>query len=625
MSGNEIRKRFLAFFEKRGHAIVPSAPLVPENDPTVLFNTAGMQPLVPYLMGQPHPTGSRRIADSQKCVRTNDIDEVGDNTHLTFFEMLGNWSLGDYFKKEAIEWSFEFLTSKEEGLGLDARRLYVTVFEGDENAPRDEEAYQIWKGIFEAQGMDPDKRIFFMDAKANWWSPGDNGPCGPDSEMFYDVTGTLTEGLTKDEFLAADDKQHVVEVWNDVFMEYEKKDGKVVGKLAAQNVDTGSGLERVTAMVQRVDNVFATDLFAPIISKIKALATNDDMRAVRIIADHLRASTFLMSDGVVVSNTDQGYILRRLLRRSIRQADKLGMPAQSLAQVAEVVIAHYGEAYPNLLTKKEQIITSINGEEEQFRKTLAKGFKELEKEFDKYGSGVGDQTIQTWVGNKLESKVELGKRLYPHIVFKMVTTYGIPIELVEEMAKERELVVDRDQFDLDMAEHQAKSRAGAEHKFKGGLADHSDTVVHYHTATHLMLAALRHYLGTHVHQAGSNITAERMRFDFTHPEKVERDMLDKVETWVNNALAAGGEVTIETVAKDIAAKDPTVEGSFWEKYPDMVTIYTMTAPDGTVYSRELCGGPHVEQLSDIKGTFKITKEESSSAGVRRIKAVLKSL
>jgi len=620
MSGNEIRKRFLAFFEKRGHAIVPSAPLVPENDPTVLFNTAGMQPLVPYLMGQPHPTGSKRIANSQKCVRTNDIDEVGDNTHLTFFEMLGNWSLGDYFKEDAIKWSFEFLTSKEEGLGLDVERLYVTVFEGDENAPRDEEAYLIWKQIFEAQGLDSKTRIFFMDAKANWWSPGDNGPCGPDSEMFYDVTGRHTKGLTKEEFLAADDKQEVIEVWNDVFMEYEKKDGKVIGKLASQNVDTGSGLERITAMVQGADNVFATDLFTRIIAKINELAINEDPRAVRIIADHMRASTFLMSDGVAVSNTDQGYILRRLLRRSIRQTTKLGMPILSLAQVAEVVILHYGEAYPNLVTKKEQIIAGINAEEEQFRKTLESGLAQFKKRA---------------LSINLTSKMVDGKKVIDTSIppttiqsisadnaFTLYTTYGFPIELTEEIASEQGLTVDRAGFERLMEEHRAQSRAGAEHKFKGGLADHSQRVVEYHTVTHLMLAALRHYLGTHVHQAGSNITAERMRFDFTHGEKVERDVLDKIEAWVNNALTAGGEVTIETVAKTEASEDPTVEGSFWEKYPDMVTIYTMTAPDGSVYSRELCGGPHVERLKDVVGTFKITKEESSSAGVRRIKAVL---
>ena len=616
MTGNEIRSRFLAFFEKRGHAIVPSAPLVPENDPTVLFNTAGMQPLVPYLMGQPHPTGSKRIADSQKCVRTNDIEEVGDNTHISFFEMLGNWSLGDYFKDDAIKWSFEFLTSKEEGLGLDARRLYVTVFEGDENAPRDEEAHAIWKAIFEAAGMDPEKRIFFMDADANWWSPGDNGPCGPDSEMFYDVTGTLTEGLTRDEFIAADDGQDIVEVWNDVFMEYEKKDGKVVAKLASQNVDTGSGLERVTAMVQGKSNVFETDLFAPIIGKIeelsgkKLLFTRGDLgyneepecwakdaRAMRIIADHMRASTFLISDGVTPGNKDQGYILRRLLRRSVQQADKLGIPVNSLAAVATVVIEHFGAAYPNLTEKREHILSTITAEEEQFRVTLEKGMRQLEK-------------------------LAADGNITGEMAFELFTTYGFPLELTLDIAKEKHVEVDTAVFERLMLEHQEKSRTGAAGKFKGGLADHSEKVVQYHTTTHLLLAGLQKFVGDHVHQAGSNITAERLRFDFTHGEKVERDVLDQIEAWVNEKISNGGEVTIETVAKTEAEKDPTVEGSFWEKYPDMVTIYTMHLADGTVVSRELCGGPHVKNLSEITPTFKIQKEESSSAGVRRIKAVL---
>ncbi len=597
MSGNEIRKRFLTFFEKRGHAIVPSAPLVPENDPTVLFNTAGMQPLVPYLMGQPHPTGSKRIADSQKCVRTNDIEEVGDNTHLTFFEMLGNWSLGDYFKREAITWSYEFLTSESEGLGLNPKRLYVTVFEGDENAPRDEEAYGVWKEIFENAGMDPEKRIFFMDADANWWSPGDNGPCGPDSEMFYDVTGALTDGLTRDEFTAADDKQEVVEIWNDVFMEYEKTDGKVTGKLDSQNVDTGSGLERITAMVQGVDNVFETDLFSPIINKINDLSTEDNTRAIRIIADHMRSSTFLMSDGVTVSNTDQGYILRRLLRRSVRQADKIGMPAGSLAQISEIIIDNYGEAYPNLTEKKQHIIDAVNAEEDQFRKTIEKGVRQLEKM-----AGEGN--------------------ISGAVAFELFTTYGFPIELTLELAEERGVKVDESEFEKLMTEHQEKSRTGAAGKFKGGLADHSDAAVHYHTATHLLLAGLQKFLGDHVHQAGSNITAERLRFDFTHPEKVDRDTLDKIEAWVNEQISNGGEVTMETVAKSEAENDPTVEGSFWEKYPDTVSIYTMKLADGTIVSRELCGGPHVESLTELTPTFKIKKEESSSAGVRRIKAVL---
>ena len=616
LSGNEIRKRFVAFFVARDHIAIPSAPLVPENDPTVLFNTAGMQPLTPYLLGQPHPTNSKRIVNSQKCLRTNDIEEVGDNTHLTFFEMLGNWSLGDYFKKEAITWSFEFLTDKDAGLGLDPRRLYVTVFAGDDNAPRDDVSYQVWSEIFARHGMDPDQRIFFMDAESNWWSPGDNGPCGPDSEMFYDVTGSHVDGLSHEAFVTADERQEVVEIWNDVFMEYEKRNGKVVGKLQTRNVDTGSGLERVTAMVQGVDNVFQTDLFTPLISKIDELSQNNKPRAVRIVADHLRAATFLIADEVVPANTDQGYILRRLLRRSIRQADTLGMPSQSLSKIAEVVIENYQEAYPELVAKKDNIIEIINTEEEHFRKTLAKGFKELEKEFDLHEKDLNKQKTNTKGSGST-------KQLEPSLVFKMVTTYGLPIELVTEMAEERNLTVDHEQFDRDMAEHQAKSRAGAQQRFKGGLADNSDTVIQYHTATHLLLAALRELLGDHVHQAGSNITAERMRFDFTHPEKVDRVTLDRIEKRVNNALRTGGVVSTETMTKEKAKSDPMIEGSFWEKYPDTVTVYTVSGNDGTIFSRELCGGPHVNNLDEITGEFKIKKEESVAAGVRRIKAILR--
>lgn len=601
MTGNEIRKRFLDFFERRDHTIIPSAPLVPENDPTVLFNTAGMQPLVPYLMGQPHPTGAVRIADSQKCVRTNDIDEVGDNTHLTFFEMLGNWSLGDYFKRDAIQWSFQFLTSVEEGLALDANRLYVTVFAGDENAPKDEEAYQVWKEIFTNANMDPDKRIFFMGAEENWWSPGDNGPCGPDSEMFYDITGTLTNGLTREEFLEADEQQSVVEIWNDVFMEYEKVNGSVVGKLSSQNVDTGSGLERITATVQGVSNVFETDLFVPLIATIQKHATKSNLAAERIIADHIRAATFLISDGVSVANTDQGYILRRLLRRSIRQSDALGMPEHTLVEVARTVITHYKEAYRNLEQKQTVIEDTIRNEETQFRKTLSKGLVKLQKY-------ITDSPTETAVISADQA-------------FDLFATYGFPLELTVEIAHEAGLQVDTEGFAARMSEHQAKSRAGAEHKFKGGLADHSDQVVQYHTATHLLLAALQKFVGSHVHQAGSNITAERLRFDFTHDEKVPKETLDKIEQWINDAIAKGGTVTYTTMAKKDAEGDATIEGSFWEKYPETVYIYTITTTDGTVLSRELCGGPHVTELNALHPSFRITKESSSAAGVRRIKAV----
>ena len=595
MQPREIRKKFLDFFKERGHTIVPSSPLVPENDPSVLFNTAGMQPLVPYLMGLQHPSGSKRIANVQKCVRTSDIDEVGDNTHLTFFEMLGNWSLGDYFKKDAIQWSFEFLTSKNSGLGLDPRRLYVTVFEGDENAPRDNDAHSIWKEIFENEGMDPQKRIFFMDAASNWWSPGDNGPCGPDSEMFYDVMGGLTEGLTKEEFIAADKNQHVVEIWNDVFMEYQKSDGKISGKLKNQNVDTGSGLERVTCVVQGKENFFDTDLFKPVIDKISLLAQQGDERSKRIIADHIRASVFLIADGITPSNTEQGYVLRRLLRRAIRHADKIDIKQDSLVSLVPIIVEEYKEAYPNILEKQAFIEQEVLKEEMKFRKTLAVGIKEFEK-------------INTPI-------------ISGHDAFILFSTYGFPFELTLELADEKGLKVNKDEFQIEMEKHQNLSRTSTSGKFKGGLANTNETTTMLHTATHLMLAGLRKYLGDSVHQAGSNITEERTRFDFTYQGKVEREMLDLVEKYVNEAISKKCGVVTEIMEKE-TAMNAGVEGSFWGKYPDKVTVYTVRCGDGTVYSQELCGGPHVANTGDIKGTFKIIKEEASSAGVRRIKGVL---
>lgn len=600
MQSEEIRKRFLEFFEKRNHIILPSASLVPENDPSVLFNTAGMQPLVPYLMGQPHPTNETRFANSQKCLRTGDIEEIGDKTHLTFFEMLGNWSLGDYFKKEAIHWSFEFLTSANEGLGLNTERLYVTVFEGDENAPRDIEAYQIWKEIFENAGLDPEKRIFFMDAKSNWWSPGDNGPCGPDSEIFYDISGNLTNGLSKEEFIAADDRQDIVEVWNDVFMEFEKKEGKVVGKLSQKNVDTGSGLERIVAIVQGKDNVYETDLFEPIFQKMSELGANEKQSSQRIIADHVRASVFLISDGVAPSNTDQGYVLRRLIRRAVRHADAVSLPQQSLAQIAEAIIPKYKNAYPKVGEKAEQIISGVNQEEQKFRKTLEKGLKKLTKISESQDSMSGKEA------------------------FELESTYGFPVELTKEIAAEHSLEL-RDDFESEykkeLEKHKDLSRTSSEGRFKGGLADNSEKTTMLHTVTHLMLAGLRKYAGEDIHQAGSNITEERTRFDFTHQGKVERDVLDQVEAYVNEAIQKKCEVKTEVMNKE-DARAAGVEGSFWEKYPDQVTVYTVKCPDGEIYSRELCGGPHVENTGDIEGTFRITKEKASSAGVRRVKAIL---
>ncbi|MFA5997708.1 MAG: alanine--tRNA ligase [Candidatus Paceibacterota bacterium] len=589
LDSREIRARFLKFFEKRGHAIIPSSPLVPENDPSVLFNTAGMQPLVPYLMGTPHPSG-KRLANSQKCVRTQDIEEVGDKTHDTFFEMLGNWSLGDYFKEDAIKWSYEFLTSKEEGLGLDPARLYVTVFEGNEDAPRDDEALEIWKKYI------PEGRVYFMPAKNNWWSAGDSGPCGPDTEMFYDLTPHGLGDMTKEEYLAADDRQEVVEIWNDVFMEYEKRDGKVIGKLAMKNVDTGSGLERIVMAIQGKDNVFATDLFAPIMEKIEELAGTEisDIRAQRIVADHIRTSVMMITDGVRPSNTDQGYILRRLIRRAVRYADVLGVKQGMLADLVPVIAEKYKGVYDAVAEKSDLVVKEISEEEEKFRKTLERGTKELAQLIDR-GSVSGVEA------------------------FTLFSTYGFPVEMTEEFAAEQGVAVDRAEYEEEFKKHQALSRAGAEQKFKGGLADSSEKTTALHTATHLMLAGLRKYLGDYVHQAGSNITEERLRFDFTYPQKVERDVLDKVEAYVNDAIAKGCVVDKAQMKKE-EAKAMGVEGSFWEKYPEEVTVYTVKEGND-IYSQELCGGPHMENTGTM-GRFKIVKEEASSSGIRRVKAVL---
>lgn len=601
MQSEEIRKRFLTFFEKRGHAVIPSASLVPENDPSVLFTTAGMQPLVPYLLGAPHPKG-KRLVNVQKCVRTQDIDEVGDNTHNTFFEMLGNWSLGDYFKEDTIKWSYEFLTSKEEGLGLDPKRLYVTVFEGNDDAPRDDESPEIWKKIFEKNGVNGE-RIYFLPASKNWWSAGESGPCGPDTEMFYDVTGKLTTGMTREEYLAADERQNVVEIWNDVFMEYEKKDGKVIGKLKNKNVDTGAGLERLCMVMQNTNNVFATDLFSPLMEGIKSSAGKYDERAARIVADHIRTSVFMIADGVVPSNTDRGYILRRIVRRAVRYADGMGISIESPKNLVNAIIEVYQDVYPELKQKQEHIVSEIEKEGNKFRKTLGLGLIRFEKVYNLDS------------GESISSNQISGKK-----AADLYQTYGFPIEITEEIAREKGMTVDRLGFDVEMKKHQELSRAGAEQKFKGGLADTSEKTTMLHTSTHLMLAGLRKYLGEHVHQAGSNITQERTRFDFTHPEKVSPEILKKVEEYVNEAITKECTVVIEQIPKDEAQK-MGVEGSFWEKYPDTVNVYMVKAQDGTIYSRELCGGPHVGNTKEI-GKFRIIKEEAVAAGIRRIKAVV---
>lgn len=578
MTSSEIRAQFLNFFATRGHAILPSASLVPKNDPSVLFNTAGMQPLVPYLMGEKHPLGAR-LASCQKCVRTGDIEEVGNHKNLTFFEMLGNWSLGDYFKSDAIKWSYEFLTSKEEGLGLDPARLYVTVFEGDEDAPRDMEAVEIWKQYI------PENRIYFLPKKNNWWSPGDNGPCGPDTEMFYDVT---TEGLgdmSHEEYVAADDDGRVVEIWNDVFMEYEKKDGAVIGKLSQKNVDTGSGLERISMIVQGKSNVYEADMFAPAMAKIKNSAERYDERSARIIADHTRSAVFLIADGVLPSNKDQGYILRRLIRRAVMQSKKVGLPAHFLGELSALFGELYKDAYPEITVV--DIESVINQEEDKFAKTLELGLKEFAKGADP---------------------------------FLLATTYGFPIELTEELAQEKGIVIDRAAFDVQMKAHQDASRAGAESKFKGGLANTSDATTKLHTAHHLLLKALQEVVSPDIHQKGSNITEERLRLDFNFDRKLTDEEKQKVEDLVNEKIREDLTVTRREMPKAEAEK-LGAEMEFGTTYPDIVSVYMIHDAQDKVFSQEFCGGPHVTHTG-VLGVFNIQKEEASSAGVRRIKATL---
>lgn len=597
MQSHEIRQKFLDFFSKpeRGHVIIPSAPLVPENDASVLFNTAGMQPLVPYLLGQKHPAG-QRLVNAQKCVRTGDLEDIGDNRHLSFFEMLGNWSLGDYFKQEAISWSYEFLTSKTEGLGLDKNRLYVTCFAGDPSTssgqvkvPKDLESAEIWKSLGVAEN-----RIYFLGKDDNWWTPGPNGPCGPDTEMFYDLTESGLGELNQEQFLQAVKEEKVVEIWNDVFMEYEQKEGKVIGKLKQKNVDTGAGLERITAVMQGKKTAYDTDLFAGIMGKIDEFASPDKLdpstalRARRIVADHIRTAVFLLADGVLPSNTDRGYVLRRLIRRAVRYADLLEIKSGSLFWLAESVIEKYGEVYENLKINSENIKKEIEHEESKFRETLQKGLREFEKGTE------------------------------PFVLF---TSYGFPIELIKELAQEKGQNIDEEKFNEEMKKHQELSRAGAEKKFKGGLADHSEKVVQYHTATHLLHQALHDVLGEKVMQKGSNITGERLRFDFTHTQKMTDEEKKKVEEMVNQKIAEKLPVQNVVLPKSEAEKIGA-RMFFGDKYGEQVSVYFIGENLETAYSKEFCGGPHVANTSELKGVFKITKEEAISAGVRRIKAVL---
>ena len=606
MTSGEIRKKFLTFFEKRGHAIIPSASLLPENDPSVLFNTAGMQPLIPYLLGQPHPEG-KRLVNLQKCVRTVDIDGIGDNTHATFLEMMGNWSLGDYWKKEAIEWSFEFLTSLTEGLGLNPERIFVTCFEGDENAPRDLESATIWREIFDKNNV-KGERIYYRPAEKNWWDVGDNGPCGPDSEMFYDLTGELTKGMTLEEYLKADDSQKIVEIWNDVFMEYLKKDGKVVGKLASRNVDTGSGFERIVMAVQGKTNLFDTDLFAGAMAHIRKHSTVGNILSERIVADHIRTAVFIIAEGVTPANTDRGYILRRLLRRAVRHADILDLksdPEKNLGRlpaVASIFIEEYASVYPNLAVEVNKIYDEVENEEKKFRKTLVSGLKKLEKIISET-----DNTHQKGTISGQDSFILFG-------------TFGFPLELTREIVLEKGFAVDEKGFQEELSKHQGLSRKGAEQKFKGGLGGTGEIETKYHTATHLLHQALRDVLGEGVSQKGSNITSERLRFDFSFERKMTDQEKSDVEKIVNDKIKENIVVNKVVMKKEEAEKTGALH-FFGEKYGNEVNVYYIGESLETAYSKEFCGGPHVDNTG-VLGNFKITKEEAVSAGTRRIKATL---
>ncbi len=583
MKAIELRNRYLKFFESKSHSIINGAPLIPENDPTVLFTTAGMHPLVPYLTGESHPDG-KRLVDYQKCLRTDDIDEVGDNRHLTFFEMLGNWSLGDYFKQESIRYSYEFL---EKELGIDMNRISVTCFAGDENAPRDEEAAKIW----EECGI-PKERIYFYPAKENWWGPaGETGPCGPDTEIFLD---TGKEPCGKDCQPSCDCGKYV-EIWNNVFMQYNKNADGSFETLAQKNVDTGMGLERIIFFLQGKNNVFETELFVPTIEKVKSMSNNPQDESLRIIADHMRASALLICDAVVPSNVGQGYILRRLIRRAIRHMRKIGFNPDKISEVVDVVVSSLSEMYPELEKNRESIIFEINKEKNRFMNTLVNG----EKEFVK-------------VTNKL--KEENSDLIDGKTLFKLYDTYGFPPEVTAELAKENGFRIDMDGFNKCFEEHQEKSRQDEKGTFKGGLADHSEETTKYHTAVHLLLESLQRILGDHVMQKGSNITAERARFDFSNPEKVTPEQIKQIEDMVNEQIDKQLVVTCKELPIE-EARNSGAKGIFDNKYGEKVKVYTIGD-----FSKEICGGPHVDNTSKLEH-IKIVKEEAVSSGVRRIKMV----
>ena len=594
---DELRRKYIEFFKARGHAEISGKSLIPENDPTVLFTTAGMHPLVPYLLGEPHPAG-KRLTDYQKCIRTGDIDMVGDTSHLTFFEMLGNWSLGDYFKNEAIHWSYEFLTSPDY-LGIDPVKLSVTVFAGDESVPRDDESAYLWKKV----GI-PEERIFFLPREDNWWGPaGETGPCGPDTEMFVDTGAPACGPDCKPGCHCG----KYFEIWNDVFMQYNKKADGSYELLARPCVDTGMGIERTVAMLQGKKSVYEIEAFTPILKVLESITgktygvSSSDAeidRSFRIIADHIRAAAFILGDpkAVLPSNIGAGYVLRRLIRRAVRHGKKLGIEGLFLSRPAQAVIDIYKEPYPELLENAGRIFEELEREEKKFLETLQKG----EHEFEKILPNLLKNPDKTMPGR---------------LAFKLYDTYGFPIELTEELAAEHELKVDKQGFEESFKKHQEISRAGSEQVFKGGLADNSEIVTRYHSATHLLHKALRLVLGNHVAQKGSNITAERLRFDFSHPAPMTPEQIADVERIVNEQIARDLPVTMEMMPPE-EAKAAGAIALFGEKYEPIVKVYTMGD-----FSKEVCGGPHVSHTGEI-GKFKIIKEQSSSAGVRRIYAVL---
>lgn len=586
-----LREKYLGFFAERGHAVIQSASLIPENDPSVLFTTAGMHPLIPYLMGQSHPKG-HRLTDVQKCVRTGDIEEVGDDSHLTFFEMLGNWSLGDYFNHQSIKWSYEFLTSKKY-LGLDSDRISVTVFAGDDDAPRDEDSAKVW----EECGI-PKERIYYLPKKHNWWIAGTTGPCGPDTEIFWD-TG---KPACSDHCDPSCDCGKYLEIWNNVFMQFNRQADGTYLPLTQKNVDTGMGLERTVCVLNGFKSVYDIDLFQGAFAKIEELSGKKydsdpkTMRAMRIIADHVRTSTFLLGDpvGVVPSNVDQGYVLRRLIRRAVRMANSLGMPKGSIAEIAKVYIDVYKDVYPELTQNHDKIIDELNKEEDKFSKTLVAG----EKEFTKVISHIQGNVVPGGTA------------------FKLYDTFGFPIEMTEELAAENGYTVDVEGFKQKFAEHQAKSHAGSEQRFKGGMAEGGGIETTYlHTATHLLQAALRKVLGDEVKQKGSNITPERLRFDFSFSRPMTAEEIAETQRLVNDAIQRDLPITCEEMPVEEARKTGAI-GLFGDKYGEVVKVYTMGD-----FSKEICGGPHAEHTGQL-GHFVIQKEQSSSSGVRRIKAIL---